>query len=221
VSDSEPRIPCLHDLYQRYLNDEDAAAFIKAVSERYTIATLSRLTEQGSYLSRRAGALALSFLAGYDANAVLGRALNDTDRGVRLLAENGIRQLWHRTGSESQQQQLAVIVRLNNSQQFDQAIELSTRLIEEAPWIAEVWNQRAIAYYQLMRFEDSANDCHQTLEINPYHFPAALGMAHCYLELCDAQAALECFRRALRLNPDMEGVRTQVDYLERSLEENK
>ena len=44
-------------------------------------------------------------------------------------------------------------------------------------------------------------------------------MAHCYLELGDGFAALECFRRALKLNPDMEGVRAQVQYLERSLEE--
>jgi hypothetical protein len=32
-------------------------------------------------------------------------------------------------------------------------------------------------------------------------------------------AALECFRRALRLNPDLEDVRVQVDYLARTLEE--
>ena len=80
------------------------------------------------------------------------------------------------------------------------------------------WNQRAIAYFHLRRCDESANDCHQTLELNPYHFGAADGMAHCYLEMNDAFAALECFRRALRLNPDMEGVRVQVEYLQRSLE---
>lgn len=72
--------------------------------------------------------------------------------------------------------------------------------------------------YYLERYDDSANDCHQALEINPYHFGAAVGMAHCYLELTDAFAALDCFRRALRLNPDLEGVRSQVQYLEKSLE---
>lgn len=219
MSDPEARTPHLLKLYHRYLDTEDSAAFIKSVSQYYTTASLSRLAEYGDYLSRRAGILALGYLAGYEANAVIGRAMKDADRGVRMLAENGIRQLWHRAGSETQRQKLATIVRLNNSQQFAQAIHRATELIEESPWIAEAWNQRAIAYYQLMCFEDSANDCHQTLEINPYHFSAAVGMGHCYLELTDATAALECFRRALRLNPDMEGVRTQVDYLERSLEE--
>jgi len=80
------------------------------------------------------------------------------------------------------------------------------------------WNQRAIACFELDLFEDAANDCQQTLELNAYHFAAAAGMAHCYLELNDAFAALECFRRALRINPDLEGIRAQVAYLQRTLE---
>ena len=47
---------------------------------------------------------------------------------------------------------------------------------------------------------------------------AAVGLGHCYLELSDAVGALEAFRRALRMNPDMEGIRAQIQYLERSLE---
>ena len=45
-------------------------------------------------------------------------------------------------------------------------------------------------------------------------------MGHCYLELSDAIGALESFRRALRLNPDMEDVRGQVTFLERQPEES-
>ena len=61
-------------------------------------------------------------------------------------------------------------------------------------------------------------DCQQALERNPYHFPAAIGMGHCHLELFDAVAALEGFRLALSINPDMENVRAQVGYLQRTLE---
>jgi tetratricopeptide (TPR) repeat protein len=43
-------------------------------------------------------------------------------------------------------------------------------------------------------------------------------MAHSYLEMEDPFAALECFRRALALNPDLEEVRVQISYLERTLE---
>jgi hypothetical protein len=43
-------------------------------------------------------------------------------------------------------------------------------------------------------------------------------MGHCYLEMDDPFAALECFRRAVKLNPDLEDVRAQIDYLQRTLE---
>ena len=63
-------------------------------------------------------------------------------------------------------------------------------------------------------------DCHQALEINPYHFTAAAGMGQCYLLQDNPVAALEAFRRALRLNPGMEEVRAQVVRLQRSLKED-
>lgn len=212
------RRPVLTRLYRRYLTDENTASFIKAVSQRYTIATLETLATHGGRTTRRAAVLALGFLSGYESNAVLGRALRDTDRGVRIIAENAIVELWLRAGSEAQRQRLAALARLNVSGQFERAVDVATDLIDEAPWIAEAWNQRAIAYFHLDQFDDSANDCLQTLELNPFHFAAAVGMANCYLELDDAFAALECFRRALRLNPDLEAVRAQVAYLQRTLE---
>lgn len=212
------RTPLLDRLYHGYLEDEDSAAFIHGVAQHYTICTLERLASGGGRVTRRAAVLALGYIGSYESNAVLGRALHDDDRGVRILAENGIRELWCRVGTESQRQQLSIIVRLNASQQYDQAILRASELIEQAPAFAEAWNQRAIGHYQLAQYEQSANDCHQALEINPYHFGAAVGMAHCYLELQDAFAALECFRRAIKLNPGMEDVRAQVEYLERQLE---
>jgi tetratricopeptide (TPR) repeat protein len=110
-------------------------------------------------------------------------------------------------------------MRLNNANRFDQAAREATCLIQEANGFAEAWNQRAIAYYQVERFHDSVRDCQQALELNPYHFPAAIGMGHCHLELFDAVAALDGFRLALSINPDMENVRAQVGYLQRTLED--
>lgn len=218
MSSPKSHRPILTRLYRKYLSEEDTAAFIKAVSSRYTIATLERLACHGGRTTRRASVLALGFLAGYESNATMGKALRDSDRGVRIIAENAIVELWLRAGSETQRQRLAGLARLNVSGQFERAVDVATELIDEASWIAEAWNQRAIAYFHLDQFDDSANDCLQTLELNPYHFAAAVGMAHCYLELEDAVSALDCFRRALRINPDLEGVRAQVAYLQRTLE---
>ena len=44
-------------------------------------------------------------------------------------------------------------------------------------------------------------------------------MGRCYLKLDDRISALECFRRALRLNPNLEQIRAQVVYLQKTLKD--
>ena len=95
----------------------------------------------------------------------------------------------------------------------------ATELIEHAPWFAEAWNQRALARFHRREYNDSIRDCRQALEINPYHFGAASGMGQCYLKLGDRLSALESFRRALRLNPNLERVRAQVIHLQKLLQD--
>ena len=205
--------------YQAYLDDQDSAEFIKKVACRYTCATLERLATAGDRSARRAAVLALGYMGDYTSNVVMGKALVDRDRGVRTIAENGIRDLWCRAGSREQRLMLRNIVRLNQTKQPEEAARLATELIHESPWIAEAWCQRGTAYYHMGEYESSIRDCHQALEINAYHFTAAAGMGQCYLLQENAVAALESFRRALRLNPSMEEVRAQVIRLQRAIKE--
>lgn len=215
---SKSRRTALERLYHRYLDDENTAAFVKGVAERYLLTTLERLAGGGPPVLRRAATMAVGFLGDYSHNAILGRAMSDHDRGVRLLADSGIRRLWRRDGNPWQQEKLARLCRMNQNGQFTEAIREAGDLIQEAAYFAEAWNQRAVAEFALKQFEAAANDCHQTLELNAYHFGAAVGMAHCYLQLDEPFAALENFRRALALNPDLEDIRGHIDLLERTLE---
>ena len=95
-------------------------------------------------------------------------------------------------------------------------------MVEDAPWIAQAWFYRGKAFFHLEQHEAATRDCHQALEINAYHFLAASVMGQAYLLLRgDPVAALDSFRRALRLNPNMEEVRAQVIHLQRSLKDEK
>jgi tetratricopeptide (TPR) repeat protein len=209
--------PRLLEYYQEYLDTEDQSAFVAEVRAHYEVATLERLLAAESRYVRRAAAAALGFVGDYSSNAALGKALNDSDRGVRTLADHNIRLLWCRIGSVAQQHELSKIVRLNISQRFKEAYSRSSRIIATSPWIAESWNQRAIASFCLGRWERSLEDCQQALELNPYHFGAASGLGQCYMQLGDHPKALEAFRRALKLNPGLEGVRANVIYLQKRL----
>lgn len=211
--------PILVSLYLRYLDDPSPARFIQSISRRYTIGTLERMTESDEAQSRRAAVMALGFVGNFTSNAVLGPRLQDTDRAVRALAEHSIREVWTRFGDESDQLRLRGVIRSINAARFDEAVQRGGELIDDVPRYAEAWNQRAIAFYQLERFEQSIFDCRRALELNPFHFAAAIGMAHGFLELGDGDEALSSLQRALEINPDLEGVRNQVRYLQRALDE--
>ena len=221
VSSDPTRPPFLLVLYQQYLTHQDSACFVREVSCLYTTGTLQRLARHVCREVRRAAVLSLGFVGDYGANHTLGCALLDDDRTVRTLAENGIRSVWTRAGNEVERKELGVILRLNAARLSQDAVSRATKLIERAPWFAEAWHQRAVGQAALGRLIESIRDCHQTLEINPYHFVAATSMGQAYLQLDNPVSALECFRRALRLNPDLEGVRVQVVRLTRAVEDGR
>ncbi len=135
-----------------------------------------------------------------------------------MLAESGIRSVWCRVGSERQRREIAAIIALNTTKKYQEAFDRASALTELSPDFAEGWNQLAIAQYCLEYYVEAINSCHDALELNPYHFGAAAGMGQCYLKLDEQVLALEAFRRALNLNPGLEGVRANVVYLERVLE---
>lgn len=218
VLPSTARLPHLVKLYQRYLSNEHTAGFVQAVSARYSVATLERIAFQGDRLARRAATMALGFLGDNRVSSVLARGLHDADRGVRILAEAGLREVWCRDGSLNQRQKLRTVMRLNVAEAFDETVDAANQLLDEAPSMAEAWNQRAIAYFHLQQYTEAIRDCGRALEINPHHFAAAVGMAHSHLELNEPYAALHAFRQALEINPELEGVRNQIQFLEQSLE---
>jgi len=218
VATRSVRTPVLVIYYNRYLTNQDCSLFVKRVVRRYACGTLNRLVGIGDHTTRRAAVFALSLLGDYESHVVLGQALVDRDRGVRSIAESGIRELWRRIGSRDERDMLGRVIQLNDERHHGEATRLATDLIRRSKQpIAEAWCQRGIAHYHLGQYDAAIRDCNQALEINPYHFTAAAGMGQCYMLQDNPVAALEAFRRALRLNPGLEEVRAQVVRLQRSL----
>lgn len=214
---SEPRLPLLRIWYDAYLRTGELQSFIDRVACRYSAETLARFTTHADRLCRRAAVLAIGRLGTYADNAIIGAALSDNDRGVRMLADAAIQNLWREAADPEERRRLDKVMRLNDASRHHEAIEAATRLVDRAPELAEAWNQRAIAWYLLDRYHESIHDCRRAVELNPWHFGAAAGMGQCYLQLGDRAAALNCFRKAIAINPDLEGVRANIIRLERAL----
>jgi tetratricopeptide (TPR) repeat protein len=201
------------------LDDGKAADFVRAVSQVYTLATLHRLMAGGGRFTRRAAALAVTLLGRAESVPQVGQALRDPDRAVRLIAEDGIQAIWDRGGDFEQCQQLQMIMRLNAAGQYAAAIALADRILEQAPDFGQVWFERAEALLAQGEYFAAIADYRRVLACESFHFPAALSMARCYLELGDPWAALQGLQHTLSIHPHLEFARAQLSRLRRELRE--
>jgi tetratricopeptide (TPR) repeat protein len=94
------------------------------------------------------------------------------------------------------------------------AIEHFTAIIDQDPSFAEGWNARATAFYQAGEFGPSVADIAQVLQLNPRHFGAMSGLATILEESGKPEQALEVYKAALEIHPQMEGVIAAIERLE-------
>jgi tetratricopeptide (TPR) repeat protein len=114
---------------------------------------------------------------------------------------------------------LSELENLMDQNQFSAAISLADDLIAQNDRLPDVLSQRGAAKYQLQDYRAALSDCQRVVELNRFHYIAWVGMGHCYLELSQPLSALDCFRHAVDLYPDLEPVRLQIRRLERAFQD--
>jgi len=143
--------------------------------------------------------------------------LRDESPFVRGYAEQGLWLLWSRSGDAEIDRLMAQGSELMQAGKHGDAISVFTRVIEKKPEFAEGWNRRATVYYLAGEYRKSIADCDEVLKRNPRHFGALSGLGQIYVQLEDYAAALEWYRRALEVNPNMVGVEMSIRVLEERL----
>jgi tetratricopeptide (TPR) repeat protein len=153
--------------------------------------------------------------------AALARALHDPDSDARDRAEQALWQIWSRSGDADVDRLFQMGVEQMKAGELEQSIATFTRVIERKPDFAEGWNKRATAYFLDGDLLKSLSDCDEVMRRNPYHFGALSGYALIYMHLERYERALEYSRRALDVNPNLDGVRRNIELLEHLLEERR
>jgi tetratricopeptide (TPR) repeat protein len=194
--------------------------FKKAVEVKYGEATLVRLLVCPNPEVRQAAVLALGLIGSLNVNALLAARLHDEDGIVREMAADALWSVWFRADSKENNYELQRLMQLRTDKDNAAAVLAGFgALIEKAPRFAEAYNQRAIVYFRLGDLANSVADCEKVLRLNPYHFGAAGGLAQCFMKQKKLRAALRTYRRANRINPNLDGVKQVIDSLERMLGE--
>jgi tetratricopeptide (TPR) repeat protein len=145
------------------------------------------------------------------------KRLRDDDEFVRDLAEQGLWALWSRSGEPAIDRLLADGIAQMQAGRFAAAIAAFSDIIRRKPAFAEGWNKRATAYYLAGDYPNSLKDCGEVLKRNPRHFGALSGYGQIYFQLEQYDKALEYWRRALEVNPNLPGVAISIERVEELL----
>ena len=151
-----------------------------------------------------------------DADRVLAR-LADTDPQVRAAASAAVWRIWSRSGDPAIDKLFARGTEQMQAADLEDALATFSTIVSKKPAFAEGWNKRATILFLLGRHEESLKDCDQVLKRNPRHFGALSGAGQIHLQLGHAELALDFLRRALAVNPNLEGAAQIVPVLEELL----
>lgn len=170
----------------------------------------------------RAGACAVLAELGTPADLpLLMAALYDPDGRVRQAAEGAIWQVWGRSGDQATDRLFERGLAQMQSRELPDAVETFSQVIGMKPDFAEGWNKRATVYFLLGEDDLSLKDCAEVLKRNPQHFGVLSGYGQIYVRKGNLERALDYFRRALNVNPNMEGVRNSIELIEKALVERR
>ena len=145
----------------------------------------------------------------------LAKALRDKDEDTRENVERALWQIWARSGNPEVDSLYKAGIEQMSTGESQQAIRTFTRIIEIEPGFAEGWNKRATLYFLAGDYKKSLADCDEVIKRNPQHFGALAGYGQIYMRLEEFDRALEYLRRALEVNPNMDGVRFNILLIER------
>jgi tetratricopeptide (TPR) repeat protein len=167
---------------------------------------------------------AVTWIANHGTQAdgeALSRRLADESPMVRALAEQGLWVLWHRSGDHAIDTLMAKGAEQTQARRFEEAIATYSEVIRRKPAFAEGWNRRATVRFLAGDYRKSLADCDQVMKRNPRHFGALAGYGQIYFALERYDKAIEYWRRALEVNPNMAGVESNIKGAEQLLAEKR
>ena len=149
------------------------------------------------------------------------KRLRDDDEFVRGFAEQGLWRLWSRSGDAAIDRLTAAGIEQMQTGGLAAAIATFSEVIRRRPAFAEGWNKRATAYFLAGDFERSLADCGEVMRRNPFHFGALSGYGQIYYQLGRYDKAIQYWRRALEVNPNLPGLESTIRESEQLLQEQR
>lgn len=125
---------------------------------------------------------------------------------------------WNDSGSDSMNLLARRADEAMEEKDFDLAMKFLNDLTRLAPDFAEGWNKRATLHFIREDYGPSLEDIAMTLRLEPRHFGALSGLGIILDRIGDKAGALEAYRRAVAVHPNLEGAQNGIKALIKDVE---
>jgi tetratricopeptide (TPR) repeat protein len=195
-----------------------AAGPLRAQQELTREAALAAL-ESPDAVERGRGIVGLARAGGMADTPALVARLRDPHPELRGLAEQALWIVWSRSGDPGVDALFDQGMDEMAEGKLAEAIATFSRIVGMKSDFAEGWNKRATLYFMAGDLQRSLADCAEVVKRNPSHFGALAGYGQIYLQLGEYEKARDYFRRALEVNPNLDGVEFNLRLLEKAIEQ--
>ncbi|MBA3520594.1 MAG: tetratricopeptide repeat protein, partial [Rhizobiales bacterium] len=113
---------------------------------------------------------------------------------------------------------MALSAQAMNARNFALARSHLDAIVALEPDFAEGWNKRATVHFLEGDYASSIADIRRVLSLEPRHFGALSGLGMILQNIGRKEEALEAFRRALAVHPQMPAIRQRVEALSLEVE---
>lgn len=132
-----------------------------------------------------------------------------------------IESLWKQSGSPAMDLLASRADKAIRAKDFDAALGFLDDLTRLAPDFAEGWKMRATVHFMREDYRKALEDVARTLALEPRHFEAIAGLGLMLDRLGEKKGALEAYRRAHEIHPNLPGAADGIRKLTREVEGNR
>ena len=124
---------------------------------------------------------------------------------------------WLNSGDVEVNKLMDFTIAAMNARAYSLAINYLDSIVAMKPDYAEGWNKRATVYWLMRDYDKSLADIQHTLALEPRHWGALAGLGMIMRDRGEKKKAVEAFRQALAIDPNLDDVKVGLELLEDQL----